>query len=286
MNLSVTDRFKVQDAAELYGLDGWGDGYLEIAPDGHLLVRPDAATEHGIDLYEVVSELREREIRTPVLLRFPQLLVGQLERLARAFASAIGEYGYSGSYAPLFPIKVNQQRAVLDALLAGGQHFGLGLEVGSRPELMVAAALPTPPQALIVCNGFKDDGVSALPQRWPSALGKRVVVVLEKPFELEPFLELARRAEPVHAPDRLPTAPASPRVRAVGEVGRSCTSKFGMTTRQLLAQSSSGSRRPASLDQVALSCTSTSAARSPRSARSRPPYSRPAGSTPRCARWV
>ena len=232
MNVSVTDRFKVEHATELYGLEGWGGGYFAIQPDGHLAVTPHRDPGRAVDLYEVVARLKADGIPTPVLLRFPQIVVSQVERLAGAFQAAIDEYAYPNRYAPLFPIKVNQQRAVVEALLGGGRRFGIGLEVGSRPELLVAAALPLAADALIVCNGFKDKeylASAALATR----LGRRVVVVIEKPFELDAVLDLARREE------CMPMIGFRLRLQARGsglwERSGGVASKFGLTTRQLLA---------------------------------------------------
>ena len=231
MNVSVTDRFKVEHATELYGLEGWGAGYFAIQPDGHLAVTPHRDPGQGVDLYEIVTKLRAEGIRTPVLLRFPQVVVSQVQRLTGAFQAAIDEYGYPNRYAPLFPIKVNQQRAVVEALLSGGRPFGMGLEVGSRAELLVAAALPLADDALIVCNGFKDKeylASAALATR----LGRRVVVVIEKPFELDAVIELARGEE------RMPMIGFRLRLQARGsglwERSGGVASKFGLTTRQLL----------------------------------------------------
>jgi arginine decarboxylase len=231
MNVSVTDRFTVDDAVEIYGLEHWGNGYLSIREDGHLLVTPDRDPRRGIDILAVVERLIRRGFKTPVLLRFPQLLEGQVRRLHSSFQRAIDEYGYSGTYHPVFPIKVNQQRAVVEALLDGGWKHGIGLEAGSRPELMAAAALNTPPHSLIICNGFKDSDYlssAALATR----LGKRVVVVIEKPFEVDQILEMAA----VH--DVVPMLGFRLRLQARGsglwEKSGGVASKFGLTTLQLL----------------------------------------------------
>jgi len=232
MNVSATDRFKIEHAIEAYGLEGWGSGYFAIGDNGHLTVNAARTPGEGVDLYEVVTKLREDGLRTPVLLRFPQVVQSQVERLTGAFGNAIHEYDYPGRYAPLYPIKVNQQRAVVEALLESGHGLDMGLEVGSRPELMIAAAMPLSSEALIVCNGFKDReylGSAALATR----LGKRVVVVIEKPFELDAVLDLARE-EP-----HMPMIGFRLRLQARGsglwEKSGGVASKFGLTTRQLLA---------------------------------------------------
>jgi len=156
VNVLGTDHFTVTHATELYGLDAWGNGYLVIREDGHLVVTPERDPRRGIDVYEVIQRLALEGLRTPVLLRFPQLLDAQVRELASSFTRAIQEYQFGGKFLPVYPIKVNQQRPVIEGLLASGRRYGLGLEVGSRAELMLAAALPTPPGSLLICNGYKD----------------------------------------------------------------------------------------------------------------------------------
>jgi arginine decarboxylase len=248
MNVSVTDHFNVAQAVELYVLDHWGNGYLSIGDDGHLMVSPEPGADAKLDVYEIVRNLVERGVKTPLLLRFPQLLGGQVRQLTRAFTRAIHEYEYPNHHQPVFPIKVNQRRSVVEGLLASGAEYRMGLEVGSRPELMVAAALSTPPESLLICNGFKDAEYlhsAALATR----LGKRVVVVIEKPFELEPFLEMARE-EPV-----VPLIGFRLRMQARGsglwEKSGGFASKFGMTTLQLL-DSIERLRESGLLERVAL----------------------------------
>jgi arginine decarboxylase len=231
MNVSATDRFTTEHAAELYGLDAWGNGYFAVSADGHLLVTPTREAVRGIDVLEVIERLGARGVRTPVLLRFPQLLEGQVNELARSFAQAMAEYRFAGSFRPVFPMKVNQQRPVVEGLLEAGWKHGLGLECGSRPELLAAAAMQTPPEALIVCNGFKDAEYLSTASL-ATQLGKRVVVVVEKPFELDAILDLAQRGTP------LPMIGFRIRLQARGsglwEKSGGVTSKFGLSTRQLL----------------------------------------------------
>ena len=231
MNVSVTDRFTVHDAAELYGLDGWSNGYLKIASTGHLLVTPGRDPNVGIDVHEVVSDLVSRGVKTPLLLRFPQLLEAQVKHLCGAFEAAIAEYDYPAGFLPVFPVKVNQQRPVIEALLHSGRSFGMGLEVGSRPELIGAASLPTEPESLLICNGFKDaDYLSSA--ALASRLGKRTVVVIEKPFELDSILRHSRD-------ELLPELGFRIRLQARGsglwEKSGGHASKFGLTTRELLS---------------------------------------------------
>jgi arginine decarboxylase len=231
MNVSAIERFTVDDAANIYGLDAWGNGYLAVGDDGHLLVTPTRDPRNAMDVLRIIEDLARRGIRTPVLLRFPQLLEGQVTELATAFSNAIREFGYPEGYFPVFPIKVNQQRAVVEGLLQAGWKASLGLEVGSRPELLAAIALPTAPGALLVCNGFKDaDYLSSASMA--TRLGKQVVVVIEKPFEVDQLLELAR--------SRLPMPKIGFRIRlqakgsGLWEKSGGFASKFGLSTLQLL----------------------------------------------------
>jgi arginine decarboxylase len=231
MVLSATDRFTTERSVEIYGLDGWGNGYLSISDDGHLLVSPARTPESSIDVYRVVERLRERGLHTPLLLRFPQLLKGQVDELAGAFARAIDEFHYPDRYLPVFPVKVNQSRAVVEGLLREGRSHGLGLEVGSRPELLTAAALELPDDALVLCNGFKDTSYLATASL-ATRLGKNVVVVVEKPFEVDQILELAERE------GMLPLIGFRIRLQARGsglwEKSGGSASKFGLSTLQLL----------------------------------------------------
>jgi len=231
MNVPVTDRFTVDHAVEIYGLDSWGNGYFSIGGGGHLLVSPERDPGNSIDVYETVQRLSRRKIKAPVLLRFPQLLQGQIRQLADSFRRAIDEYHYPGGYSPVFPIKVNQHRTVVEGLLQSGWEDALGLEVGSRPELLAATALNTPPGSLIVCNGFKDEDYLSSASL-ATRLGKRVVVVIEKPFEIGPVLELAERGEV------MPLIGFRLRLQSRGsglwEKSGGIASKFGLTTLQLL----------------------------------------------------
>lgn len=231
MNVSVTDRFKVSHAVQLYGIDRWAHGYLSVAEDGHLLVHPQPGKGPGLDVYNVVCELNRRGYKTPLMLRFPQLLDAELHHLRRCFVRAIDEYGYTQRYRPVFPIKVNQQRSVVERLLQAGSQWGMGLEAGSRSELMAAMALETGPDSLIVCNGFKDSDYLSTASL-AVQLGKQVIVVIEKPFELDAVLDLARAQKTV------PLIGFRLRLQARGsglwEKSGGFASKFGLTTLQLI----------------------------------------------------
>ncbi len=164
---------------QVYAISRWGDGYFAINAHGHLCVRPDPAGPAEIDLARLAERLHVSGLSLPVLLRFDDILRHRVRRLQAAFATAIERHGYGGAYRPVYPIKVNQQRSVVEAILSAG---GIGLEAGSKPELMAVLAL-APDGAPVVCNGYKDrDYVrAALIGR---RLGLPVYIVIEKPTEL------------------------------------------------------------------------------------------------------
>ena len=128
--------WSVDDSAELYQVNAWGKGYFCVNPAGHLVVRPDMNAEREIDLFDVVQGLKERELTTPVVVRFSDILAHRLKHLHDAFAQAIAENDYQNRYTAVFPIKVNQQRLVVEEVYRYGKPFGFGLEVGSKPELL------------------------------------------------------------------------------------------------------------------------------------------------------
>ncbi|MEM9881998.1 MAG: biosynthetic arginine decarboxylase [Planctomycetota bacterium] len=178
------------DAAALYGLPRWGGGYFGVNEDGHVTVRPGRDAGPRLDLHRMVGDLQQRGLRTPILLRFPDVLGDRLGRLADAFADAIAERGYAGGYRGVYPIKVNQQRHVVGDLIRHGKPRGFGLEAGSKPELLAVLALCPGPETLIVANGFKDRAfleAVVLGQK----IGQNVVPVIERAAELPVLIERA-----------------------------------------------------------------------------------------------
>src|SRR6056297_1877627 len=179
------------DATELYEVSRWGNGYFSIGQNGNLKVHPDRNPERFIDLKELVDRLQVRNLDVPVLLRFNGIIRDRLKVLHDAFASAIKDHAYQGKYACVYPIKVNQQREVVEKVVEYGREFGFGLEAGSKPELLAVVAM-TDPQTPIICNGFKDDEfieMALLAQK----IGRTVIPVVEKYTELERILVIAKR---------------------------------------------------------------------------------------------
>ncbi|HXO14733.1 MAG TPA: biosynthetic arginine decarboxylase [Steroidobacteraceae bacterium] len=184
--------WRVEDSLDLYHVEAWGKGYFGINDSGHVVVRPDTTERHEIDLYEVVEGLQARDLTTPVVVRFSDILAHRLRRLHDAFAQAITENDYKNRYAAVYPIKVNQQRLVVEEVYRYGQKFGFGLEVGSKPELLAVMAMTeNAPERLIICNGFKDDSyIEAV--TLATKLGRTIIPVVENFEELGLILKHAR----------------------------------------------------------------------------------------------
>ncbi len=187
-----TQPWGVADSADLYNVRAWGKGYFAINDAGHVVVRPDTTAGHEIDLYDVVEGLKARDLTAPVVVRFSDILAHRLRRLHDAFAQAITENEYQNRYTAVFPIKVNQQRLVVEEVYRYGAEFGFGLECGSKPELLAVMAMTeNAPERLIVCNGFKDDSyIEAV--TLATKLGRTIIPVVENFEELGLILKHAQ----------------------------------------------------------------------------------------------
>lgn len=185
-------KWRIDDSRDLYNIRGWGINYFDINEKGHATVSPLKAKGPVIDLYDLVQELSIRDVSTPMLLRFPDILDSRIEKINECFAKSINEYNFNGCYYSVFPIKVNQQRAVLEEVVRHGKKFNIGLEAGSKPELHAVLANMDNPEALIICNGYKDEDfieLALLAQK----MGKNIFIVVEKMNELHLVVELSRR---------------------------------------------------------------------------------------------
>jgi len=210
----------VKDSLELYNVSGWGRDFFSINDAGHVQVTPAGPGSHPIDLKELIDDLRERGLNLPILIRFSDILRTRVEQLCGSFQQAIAENDYKGSYRGVYPIKVNQQRHVVEELIEYGRPFNLGLEAGSKPELLVALALQENPEALIVCNGYKDRAyieTALLAQK----LGRKVIIVVDRrDLGINPIIGVRAR---------LSTRGAGKWVESTGD-----RSKFGLTTSELV----------------------------------------------------
>src|ERR687890_2051475 len=169
---------------ETYGMRNGGAGYFGINRKGNLVVHPSESDQNrAADVREIVDDLRRRGINTPVLLRFPQLIAGQVRKLQRAFRNSIREFEYQGAHMCVYPMKVNQQRSVVEEYLREGTRYDFGLEAGSKAELYGALAMEQSAESLLVLNGFKDEEFIELAFLGARA-GKKVIIVIEKLNEL------------------------------------------------------------------------------------------------------
>ena len=224
---------KIQQARDIYNLVHWGGGYFDIADTGHLSAFP-ARDGHGIDLHALTREIRQAGLALPVLVRFGGILHDRVVRLCGAFAEAMWAHDYSGGYTAVYPIKVNQQQSVVRELLnaADGEQTRVGLEAGSKPELMAVLALSDAHGGRIVCNGYKDSEyvrLALIGQR----LGHHVTLVLEQPSELELILRESRTLGVT------PHLGVRVRLASIGRGNWQNTggekAKFGLSAQQVLA---------------------------------------------------
>ena len=186
------DRWTTTDAEETYDVSSWGKGYFSIGDNGNLIVHPTKEPGRKIDLKQLVDTLEWRGISLPILIRFADILKHRLGDMHQAFDTSIREHGYKGGYCCVYPIKVNQQRQVVEEVFQFGRAYGFGLEAGSKPELLAVLAIAdndTP----IICNGFKDDEYIEMVML-AQKVGRRIIPVVEKYTELE---LIAKHAEAV-----------------------------------------------------------------------------------------
>ena len=225
-------RWTIDAARALYNIEGWGAGFFDINARGRVVVRPDKAhPERELELFELASDLEEQGVSLPVLLRFSDILRSRIEALSGRFEHAIREYGYTGGYTTVYPIKVNQQRHVVEEIVQFGRRHGVGLECGSKPELQAVLALSEESEHVIVCNGYKDHEFMRL-ALMGQKLGHQVFIVLEQLSEVDVLLEVA---------DEMGVVPtAGVRIKLASEgAGRWAQSggeksKFGLSTAQLV----------------------------------------------------
>ncbi len=189
MNLSHAKNWTTQQSAQTYAIDLWGDGYFSINNKGHVCVKPCADKNIELDLYEIAQSLNDKKLSLPVLVRFTDILKDRVTRLDNAFKKACANNDYSGKYTPVYPIKVNQQRQVVEGILAADN---IGLEAGSKPELLAIMALSH--QGVVVCNGYKDRAYIRL-ALIGLKMGLNLYLVIEKPLELELIIEEAVRLD-------------------------------------------------------------------------------------------
>jgi len=222
--------WSVEDAAELYEIERWGKGYFGVNQAGHVCVRPTKDPKRTIDLKKLVDRLAARGMDAPILVRCGELLKHRLSEIRDAFGQAIADHNYKGKYCCIYPIKVNQQRLVVEEVLEYGKALGFGLEAGSKPELLAVVALATG-DVPIICNGFKDAEfieMALLAQK----IGRHIIPVVEKYTELELILKYAAKlnVRPQIGMRVKLAARGSGRWKSSG----GSRSKFGLTVNEIL----------------------------------------------------
>jgi len=223
--------WSIEKSLQLYNIPGWGAGYFSINPKGHLVVHPFGQPGPVIDLMDVVDDIRERKLGFPCVVRFQDLLRSRVKQLNEVFRGAITQHGYKGQYVGVYPTKVNQMREVVEEILDAGAPYHFGLEAGSKGELLIVLALNTDPEALTICNGYKDEEYLRL-ALMGRKLGRKIFVVIEKLSELPHLLQLSEEmnVQPlIGLRSKLSTKGTGKWESSSGDFA-----KFGLTTPELI----------------------------------------------------
>src|SRR4051794_5802068 len=223
--------WSIEKSLSLYNIPGWGAGYFNINPKGHLVVHPFGQPGPVIDLMDVVDDIRERKLGFPCIVRFQDLLRSRVKQLNEVFRAAIAQHNYKGQYFGVYPTKVNQMREVVEEILDAGAPYHFGLEAGSKGELLIVLALNTDPEALTICNGYKDEEYLRL-ALLGRKLGRKILVVIEKLSELPHLLTLAEEmgVQPlIGLRSKLSTKGTGKWESSSGDFA-----KFGLTTPELI----------------------------------------------------
>src|SRR3982750_3738213 len=191
VDANTTSSWSVHDASELYEVGRWGNGYFSVNGAGHVQVHPTKDAARAIDLKELIDRLQLRGISLPVLVRFTDILKHRLQDIHTAFQGAIDQHKYQGGYSCVYPIKVNQQRQVVEEVLDFGRPYKFGLEAGSKPELLAVIAMATD-ETPIICNGFKDAEFIEMAML-AHKMGRRIIPVVEKYTELHLIVHYAKK---------------------------------------------------------------------------------------------
>ncbi|MCF7763950.1 MAG: biosynthetic arginine decarboxylase [Verrucomicrobia bacterium] len=228
---NVPDEWDIQSARTLYNIDRWGAGYFDINALGHVVSTPVQGEGSEVDLTDVVEEARGRGLKLPLLIRFQDILRHRVQAINKSFRASIAEFGFTGRYRGVFPIKVNQLREVVEEILDAGKPFEFGLEVGSKPELFAGLALQDQVGSLIICNGYKDATFIRM-ALMGIKLNKKVIMVVEKLEELKQILAISKQVgvEPlIGIRARLLSKGKGKWAESGGE-----NAKFGLSTLELL----------------------------------------------------
>lgn len=188
--IATDDSWTPEEAEEQYYVSSWSGGFFSVGDDGHVIVKPIAGESHEIDISDVVERLQRENATFPILLRFQDILASRVRLLNEAFRDARELADYENKYVGVYPIKVNQLHEVVEEILEAGKPYDLGLECGSKAELVAAVAHLDDDDRLLICNGYKDEAMLRLVLSM-QRLGKNVIPVIEKYGEFDLLLELA-----------------------------------------------------------------------------------------------
>jgi arginine decarboxylase len=220
----------IEDTKRLYNIAHWSEGYFDINGQGHLTACPAGHGSFAVDLYQLIDEINASDLSLPVLVRFTDILHHRIDRLNRAFSGAKATHSYQGNFTAVYPVKVNQQFSVVNEIISNQTHV-VGLEAGSKSELMAVLGLSNPAKSVIVCNGYKDREYIRL-ALIGRHLGHRIYIVIEKNSELDLIINEARNLgiKPLlGVRARLSTVGSSKWQNTGGE-----KSKFGLSAEQIL----------------------------------------------------
>jgi len=223
-------KWRIEDSAELYNINGWGVNYFSINEKGRVAVTP-KDNNVQVDLRELMDELQLLDVSAPVLIRFPDILDNRIEQMFNCFKTAAEEYNYKAENFIIYPIKVNQMRPVVEEIVNHGKKFNIGLEAGSKPELHAVIAINTDSDSLIICNGYKDEDYIELAML-AQKMGRRIFLVVEKMNELKLIASIAKRHKikpNIGIRIKLASAGSGKWEDSGGDV-----SKFGLTSSEIL----------------------------------------------------
>lgn len=228
---TCSDTWSIEKSAQVYGINQWGSGYFKINPQGNVCVTPQGEKSPSADLYELTQELQDRGIRAPILIRFTDIIRERVQLMHSCFQKAFADHNYKGKYCGVYPIKVNQQRHLVQEIVKYGSPIGLGLECGSKPELLVVLSLMNSSDGVIICNGFKDAEyieTAMLAQK----IGREIIIVVDRKDELKIILDTAKKLNmrpKIGFRAKLNTQGAGKWVDSAG-----ARSKFGLTALEIV----------------------------------------------------
>ena len=224
-------KWSVDESRELYDIAEWGKGFFDINDKGHIVVLPEKNRQRSLDVKDFLDDLRLRGVTTPVLIRFTDILQKRIEEIQLAFNRAINDYNYGGKYFGVYPVKVNQSRQVVEDIVEFGKVYNFGLEAGTKAELLIVLSSLDNADAPVICNGYKDDEYIEM-ALWGTKMGRKVIIVIEKPSELDTAVRLARKMKV--KPILGVRAKLSARGRGKWEGSGGDKSKFGLFAAEIL----------------------------------------------------